>query len=137
MEVPKQIKYPFLLLVLFSTLGLQGQKLTAFKIYNENGKKVTFKKMVKDLAKQEIVLFGELHNNPIAHWIQLELIKELDKKRDLTLGAEMLETDGWQQARDQLGWIDAYQDSEEFGAFLDEQKEQFSSVLSDLGLLAQ
>lgn len=53
------------------------------------------------------------------------------------LFAEMLETDGWQQARDQLGWIDAYQDSEEFGAFLDEQKEQFSSVLSDLGLLAQ
>lgn len=53
------------------------------------------------------------------------------------LFAEMLETDGWQQARDQLGWIDAYQDSEAFGVFLDEQKEQFSSVLSDLGLLAQ
>ncbi|PCF96117.1 tripartite tricarboxylate transporter substrate binding protein [Vreelandella nigrificans] len=53
------------------------------------------------------------------------------------LFAEMLATDGWQQARDQLGWIDAYQDSEEFGAFLDEQKELFSSVLSDLGLLRQ
>ncbi|WP_447554484.1 Bug family tripartite tricarboxylate transporter substrate binding protein [Vreelandella sp. EE22] len=53
------------------------------------------------------------------------------------LFAEMLETDGWQQARDQLGWIDAYQNSEEFGAFLDEQQEQFSSVLSDLGLLRQ
>ncbi|MFC7368878.1 MULTISPECIES: Bug family tripartite tricarboxylate transporter substrate binding protein [Vreelandella] len=54
-----------------------------------------------------------------------------------TLFTEMLETDGWQQARDQLGWLDAYQDSETFGAFLDEQKEQFSSVLSDLGLLRQ
>ncbi|MFG6667713.1 Bug family tripartite tricarboxylate transporter substrate binding protein [Halomonas sp. HNIBRBA4712] len=53
------------------------------------------------------------------------------------LFAEMLETDGWQAARDQLGWIDAYQNSEEFGAFLDEQQEQFSSVLSDLGLLRQ
>ncbi|WP_434983621.1 Bug family tripartite tricarboxylate transporter substrate binding protein [Vreelandella zhaodongensis] len=53
------------------------------------------------------------------------------------LFAEMQETDGWQQARDQLGWLDAYQDSETFGAFLDEQKEQFSSVLSDLGLLRQ
>ena len=51
------------------------------------------------------------------------------------LFAQMLETDGWQQARDQLGWIDAYQNSEEFGAFLDEQKEQFSDVLSELGLL--
>ncbi len=53
------------------------------------------------------------------------------------LFAEMLETDGWQQARDQLGWLDAYQDSETFGVFLDEQKEQFSSVLGDLGLLRQ
>ncbi|MBZ5487672.1 tripartite tricarboxylate transporter substrate binding protein [Halomonas aquamarina] len=53
------------------------------------------------------------------------------------LFAEMLDTDGWQQARDQLGWIDAYQNSEEFGVFLDEQQEQFSSVLSDLGLLRQ
>lgn len=53
------------------------------------------------------------------------------------LFVEMLETDGWQQARDQLGWIDAYQDSEEFGAFLDQQQEQFSEVLSELGLLRQ
>lgn len=53
------------------------------------------------------------------------------------LFAEMLETDGWERARDQLGWIDAYQNSEEFGAFLDEQQEQFSGVLRDLGLIAQ
>lgn len=53
------------------------------------------------------------------------------------LFAQMLETDGWQQARDQLGWIDAYQDSEAFGAFLDEQQEMFSTILGDLGLLGQ
>ncbi|MGP9642791.1 MULTISPECIES: Bug family tripartite tricarboxylate transporter substrate binding protein [unclassified Halomonas] len=53
------------------------------------------------------------------------------------LFAEMLETDGWQEARDQLGWIDAYQNSEEFSVFLDEQQEQFSGVLSELGLLRQ
>ncbi|QJQ98638.1 tripartite tricarboxylate transporter substrate-binding protein [Halomonas sp. PGE1] len=51
------------------------------------------------------------------------------------LFAQMLETDGWAAARDQLGWIDAYQDSEEFGAFLDEQREQFSEVLTELGLI--
>src|SRR5690554_2326845 len=53
------------------------------------------------------------------------------------LFAQMLETDGWAQARDQLGWIDAYQNSEEFGDFLDGQKEQFSGVLSELGLLGE
>ena len=54
-----------------------------------------------------------------------------------TLFADMLETDAWREASDQLGWIDAYQNSEEFGAFLDEQQDQFSSVLTDLGLLRQ
>lgn len=53
------------------------------------------------------------------------------------LFSRMLETDGWQQARDQLGWIDAYQSSEEFGTFLDEQQEQFSTILGDLGLLGE
>jgi putative tricarboxylic transport membrane protein len=51
------------------------------------------------------------------------------------LFAEMLETDAWAAARDQLGWIDAYQGSEEFGAFLDQQKDEFETILTDLGLL--
>lgn len=51
------------------------------------------------------------------------------------LFAKMLETEGWAAARDQLGWLDAYQDSETFGAFLDAQYEEFREVLSDLGLL--
>ncbi|MBE0489446.1 MAG: tripartite tricarboxylate transporter substrate binding protein [Halomonas sp.] len=51
------------------------------------------------------------------------------------LFAQMLETEGWQEARDQLGWLDAYQNSEEFGAFLDAQKEEFSGVLTELGLI--
>lgn len=51
------------------------------------------------------------------------------------LYARMLETDGWAQARDQLGWLDAYQGGEEFGAFLDGQHEQFRGILTDLGLL--
>ena len=53
------------------------------------------------------------------------------------LFAEMLETDGWAEARDQLGWLDAYQDSEAFGAFLDEQKAEFSEVLTELGLIGE
>lgn len=51
------------------------------------------------------------------------------------LYARMLETEGWVDARDQLGWLDAYQTSAEFGTFLDGQLDQFETVLSDLGLL--
>jgi putative tricarboxylic transport membrane protein len=51
------------------------------------------------------------------------------------LFARMQATESWARSRDQLGWIDAYQNGAEFGAFLDAQLDQFSSVLGDLGLL--
>jgi uncharacterized iron-regulated protein len=69
-----------------------GQK-DAYVIYNAKGKKVSYKKMMKKLAKKDVILFGELHNNPIAHWLQFEVTSELKDKRDLILGAEMLEAD--------------------------------------------
>jgi putative tricarboxylic transport membrane protein len=48
---------------------------------------------------------------------------------------KMMATDGWKEAAAQLGWIDAFQGPEQFGAFLDAQKEQFSTILTDIGLL--
>ena len=51
------------------------------------------------------------------------------------LFARMMETPTWKQSRDQLGWIDAYQNGEEFGKFLDAQLDQFRTVLGDMGLL--
>ena len=53
------------------------------------------------------------------------------------LFADMLELDDWVEERDSLGWIDAYQDAAEFEAFLDEQAEQFETILDDLGLLGE
>lgn len=49
--------------------------------------------------------------------------------------ADMLETDSWQEQRDDLGWIDNYQTSDEFGEFLDEQFDLFEDVLTDIGLV--
>ncbi len=51
--------------------------------------------MVEDALKADIVFFGEQHNNPISHWLELELTKDLyaEKNGNLILGAEMFETD--------------------------------------------
>lgn len=65
----------------------------AYVLYNSKGQKVTFSKMITDLKTKEVILFGEIHNNPIAHWLQLELTKELGKSNKLILGAEMFEAD--------------------------------------------
>ncbi|WP_435254285.1 ChaN family lipoprotein [Tenacibaculum sp. A30] len=52
--------------------------------------------MLKKIAKNDIVLFGELHNNPIAHWLQYEVTNDLHKTHKLILGAEMFEADNQQ-----------------------------------------
>ncbi len=70
-----------------------AQKKKAYVIYNAKGKRVSYKKMIKKLAKKDVILFGELHNNPIAHWLQYEVTNDLNKKKPLILGAEMFEAD--------------------------------------------
>lgn len=70
-----------------------GQKQLPYVIYNAKGKKTSYKKMLKSADKNDIILFGEFHNNPISHWLQLELTKDLDENNDLILGAEMIEAD--------------------------------------------
>lgn len=62
-------------------------------IYNAKGKRVSYKKMLKTLKTKDILLFGELHDNPIAHWLQYEVTADLNMSRKLILGAEMFEAD--------------------------------------------
>ncbi|MFT5764037.1 MAG: putative iron-regulated protein [Saprospiraceae bacterium] len=73
-----------------------------YVIYSANGKKVSYKKMLKTLAVKDIILFGEIHNNPISHWLQYELTVDINDKRPLTLGAEMLETDNQKELNSYL-----------------------------------
>jgi len=70
-----------------------SQNKPAYVLYNAKGKKVSYEKMLKTLQQKDVVLFGEFHNNPISHWLQLEVTKDLKQKRDLVLGAEMFEQD--------------------------------------------
>ncbi len=89
------MKFKLLLLpVLTSIFFVFGDK-PAYQLYNAKGKKVKYSKMLEKAAEADIVLFGELHNNPICHWLQLELLKDLHKSKasNLVVGAEMFESD--------------------------------------------
>ena len=79
-------------LFLFNVTAMAQQK-PAYILYNAKGKKVDYDKMMKQLVKQDIVLIGEFHNNPISHWMQLEITKDAKLHRSLVLGAEMFEQD--------------------------------------------
>lgn len=67
----------------------------AYQLFDAKGKTTDYEAMRKEAFKADIVLFGELHNNPICHWLQLELAKDLakEKGKNLVMGAEMFETD--------------------------------------------
>ena len=97
-----------IIFLLFISISSFGQDKPAYVIYNSKGKKVTYAKMVKSLQDQNVILFGEFHDNPISHWLQFELTKDLAKSRELTLGAEMFEADNQDELNAYLeGKIDA------------------------------
>lgn len=85
----------FFILLLFGFQYLSAQDLPAYKIYNANGKEVSFKSMEKSANGATTVLFGEFHDNPIAHWLQLELTQKMfaTQGSNLQLGFEMFEQD--------------------------------------------
>ncbi len=92
----KQTMKILTLLLIFSTffaLSLFAQKKPAYRLYSAKGKKVSYKKMINQLDKADIILFGESHNNPIAHWLQLEVTQDLNQSNELIIGAEMFERD--------------------------------------------
>lgn len=70
-----------------------AQDKQAYQLFKNNGKKAKYDKMIKDLAKSDMVFFGEYHTNPISHWLQLEMSKSFyEIKGDkLFFGAEMFE----------------------------------------------
>lgn len=73
------------------------QNKPAYLLYDSNGKKVNYSKMLRNAQKNQVILFGEFHDNAIAHWLQLELTKDINKKVKIVQGAEMFETDNQQQ----------------------------------------
>lgn len=79
--------------LLLLSFVMQAQDKKAYQLFDQKGKKVSFEKVVNAALKTEVVLFGEFHDNPICHWLELELAKEIAAKKALILGFEMIEAD--------------------------------------------
>lgn len=81
--------------LIISWTGISAQEVLPYKIFNIKGKSVSFNKMMQDIENADLVFFGELHNNTIAHWLELQVLKSLHAKhsQNLALGLEMLEAD--------------------------------------------
>ncbi|NUO03089.1 MAG: ChaN family lipoprotein [Saprospiraceae bacterium] len=87
------MKYLLLLFSLLFTTAAFTQDKPAYILYDAKGKKISYQKMIRVLREKDIALFGEYHNNPISHWLQLEVTRDCQQHRSLILGAEMFERD--------------------------------------------
>lgn len=65
----------------------------AFVIYNTKGGKTTVKRMLEQSQQANCILFGEFHDNPIIHWLQLEMADYLSTSNSTIFGFEMIESD--------------------------------------------
>lgn len=85
----------FILAACLPVLSALASDLPAYRIFDKKGKPVTFDRMVAGTGDKQVVLFGEFHDDPIVHWLQLQLTRRLyaDRKGKLVLGAEMFEAD--------------------------------------------
>lgn len=68
-------------------------------IYNQKMKKSSYKKLLKEAMAADIVFFGEMHDDPISHWLELKLLKDISAEHGMVLGFEMFERDN-QEALD-------------------------------------
>lgn len=87
-----RISIACLFLLLLTTVRAQDKP--AYKLFTQEGKDIDYAKMIKALAKADIVLFGELHDNALDHWLELQVAEDLYALRnDVMLGFEMFEAD--------------------------------------------
>jgi uncharacterized iron-regulated protein len=95
------------IIITFYSMDLVAQAKPAYALFTSEGKRTNYGNMVRAAARADMVLFGELHNNPISHWLQYTMTRDLHNKRRLILGAEMFEADNQQALNDYLrGLID-------------------------------
>jgi uncharacterized iron-regulated protein len=67
----------------------------AYYLFDKQGKKISYSKLIKALEDADVILFGEIHDNALCHWLELQILKSLEagKNGSLIVGGEFFEAD--------------------------------------------
>ena len=94
---PSQMKIFTYLIAVVAFIGMTAAKgdKPAYRVFNAKGKTADYADILKAASEADIVFFGELHDNALCHWLELELAQDLyaEKTDKLVLGLEMFEAD--------------------------------------------
>ena len=89
------MRYLSLLCFFFLLASFRGDR-PAYRLFTAAGQPADYDQMLTELAQADVVLFGEQHNDALAHWLELQVAKDLlklKKPTQLVLGMEMFERD--------------------------------------------
>ncbi|MFD2720940.1 ChaN family lipoprotein [Hymenobacter monticola] len=83
-------------LLLISLASFTRGDRPAYRLFTATGQPADYDQMLQELAQADVVLFGEQHNDALAHWLELQVARDLLKLKkpgQLVLGMEMFERD--------------------------------------------
>lgn len=85
----------WLMLLLPVLMGFIADDKPAYRYFTAEGNPISYQQIITRIASADVVFFGELHNNPISHWMELEMAMDLwsNDSAAWILGAEMFESD--------------------------------------------
>ncbi|HPJ37384.1 MAG TPA: ChaN family lipoprotein [Spirochaetota bacterium] len=91
-------QYIIIILLLITASPLYSSDKPAYRIFRGDGTESSYRNMVSSLGEKDIILFGEVHGNPVAHWLEFELGGDLfrlckDGGRNFIMGGEMFDAD--------------------------------------------
>jgi len=91
----KQIFLIIFFAILFFGFAEDESDKPAYLLYNKDGDVIEYNALLEQALASDLIFFGEQHNNAIAHWLQLELSRDLaeDQSSNLLIGMEMFEAD--------------------------------------------
>ena len=124
------------LIILLSTVLMSFSMINdkpAYLIYTKDGKAIEYEKMIEKLKDADIIFIGELHNNPISHWLELEITKDMYKnktKKNMILGAEMFEADNQLILNEYLSGIISEKKFEAEARLWDNYKTDYKPLIS-------
>lgn len=88
----KKILWIVMLMMSMTTYAQKTPEI--YRIFDVQGKEVSYEKMIKTMSATDVVFFGEIHNCVISHWMELKVLEALtENNKKLKVGMEMLEAD--------------------------------------------
>ncbi len=89
------LQYLFYTIPLFLLKVNVSAQNEIYQFYDAEGNKITYEQSLEGVLEADFIFFGELHNDPVGHYFQKRMLKDLFqvKNNSFVLAMEMFEAD--------------------------------------------